>query len=228
LIVIPQRCNGALRSGHGGYSAGVFAGLLAGPAEVNLRRPVPLETPLDVERSADGARVLEGETVIADVVAGGELALEVPRVSPVQAREAAAGYRGTGLDEFARCYVCGPDREDAFGVFAARVGDREVVASPWTPPAWVADHEGRARPEHVWAALDCPTYYASYLDGAAMSFLVRLQVRIDAPVAVDEEHVVVAWPLGVDGRKRHAGAAVLDRDGALLAVAQGLLVEPRH
>jgi hypothetical protein len=79
----------------------------------------------------------------------------------------------------------------------------------------------------VWAALDCPTYYASYLDGPKLSFLVRLQVRIDAPVAVGEEHVVLAWPLGVDGRKRHAAAAVLDGDGAVLALARGLLVEPR-
>ena len=150
----------------------------------------------------------------------------MPRVSPEEAREAAAGYRGTGLDEFAQCYVCGPEREDAFGVFPARVGDREVVASPWTPPAWTADDEGRARPEHVWAVLDCPTYYASYLDGPQWSFLVRLQVRIDAPVAVGEEHVVVAWPLGVEGRKRHAAAAVLDRDGALLALGRGSWSSP--
>ena len=226
-MVIPQRCNGGLHSGNGGYSAGVFAQVLTGPAEVNLRSPVPLDTPLDVERTDAGARVLHGETVVAEVVAGGELALDVPRVSPEEAREAAAGYRGTGLDEFAQCYVCGPEREDAFGVFPARVGDREVVASPWTPPAWTSDDEGRARPEHVWAVLDCPTYYASYLDGPQWSFLVRLQVRIDAPVAVGEEHVVVAWPLGVEGRKRHAAAAVLDRDGALLALGRGLLVEPR-
>ena len=149
-MVIPQRCNGGLHSGNGGYSAGVFAQLLTGPAEVNLRRPVPLDTPLDVERTDAGARVLHGETVVAEVVAGGELALDVPRVSPAEAREAAAGYRGTGLDEFAQCYVCGPEREDAIGVFPARVGDREVVASPWTPPAWTSDGEGRARPEHVW------------------------------------------------------------------------------
>lgn len=226
-MVIPQRCNGALHSGNGGYSAGIFARLLDGPAAVNLRRPVPLDAPLDVERTGAGTRVLDGETVIAEVVAGGELALDVPRVSPGEAREAAAGYRGTGLDEFAQCYVCGPEREDAFGVFAARVRDREIVASPWTPPAWTADDEGWTRPEHVWAALDCPTYYASYLDGPQLSFLVRLQVRIDAPVAVGEEHVVVAWPLGVEGRKRHAASAVLSHDGAVLALARGLLVEPR-
>jgi hypothetical protein len=226
-MLVPHRCNGALNSGQGGYCAGVFAQLVEGPAAVNLRRPVPLDTPLDVERSAEGARILDGETVLAEVVAGEDVALDVPRVSPAEAREAAAGYRGTGLDEFARCYVCGPERADAFGVFPARVGNRDVVASPWTPPAWTAGDDGSTRPEHVWAALDCPTYYASYLGGPMLSFLVRLQVRIDGPVAVGEEHVVVAWPLRVDGRKRHAAAAVLDRDGAVLALAQGLLVEPR-
>ncbi len=42
-LSIPARFNGPLDSGNGGYCAGLVAGLVEGPAEVNLRRPVPLD-----------------------------------------------------------------------------------------------------------------------------------------------------------------------------------------
>jgi hypothetical protein len=39
------------------------------------------------------------------------------------------------------------------------------VAAPWVPDDTLADpDEGYVRPEFLWAALDCPGYYAS-LDG---------------------------------------------------------------
>ena len=60
-----------------------------------------------------------------------------------------------------------------------------------------------------------------------MSVLAQLTARIDAPIVAGEEHVVIAWPLESDGRKRHAGSAVLSADGHSLAVARALLIEPR-
>ncbi len=114
-------------------------------------------------------------------------------------------------------------------MFAGAVEGREVVASPWTPPSWTADAAGHVLPEFVWAVLDCPTYFALYMDGELpMSVLGRLSARIDAPVLAGEEHVVIAWPMESDGRKRHAGAAVLSPDGEALAVARALLIEPRE
>ena len=69
-------------------------------------------------------------------------------------------------------------------------------------------------PEFVWAVLDCPTYFALYMDGELpISVLARLTARIDAPVVAGEEHVVIGWPLETEGRKRHAGSAVLSADG---------------
>jgi hypothetical protein len=60
-----------------------------------------------------------------------------------------------------------------------------------------------------------------------LSMLVRQSTRIDAPIASGKEHVVMAWPIETDGRKRHAGAAILNADGDVLAVSRALLVEPR-
>ena len=207
---IPSRFNGPLESGNGGYCSGVIAGFVEGSAEVSLRRPVPLDTPLDVVREDDGSvRVLDGETVVAEALPA-ELDVEVPAaVSPQEARPAAARYRGLPDGVFSRCFVCGRAREDAFGVFAGAVEGRQLVASPWTPPPWTADAAGRVLPEFVWAVLDCPTYFAAYMDQElTLSVLARLAARIDAPVVAGEEYVVIAWPIETDGRKRHAGSAV--------------------
>jgi hypothetical protein len=225
-LEIPGRFNGPLKSGQGGYSAGAIAGFLAGVAEVSLRKPVPLDSPLAVVRVGVGVRVQDGEQLIAEGRATPEFEIEVPDpVTPAQAREATARYRGSADGEFSRCFVCGRARDDAFGVFAGAVEGRDVVASPWTPRSWTADQGGHVSPEFVWAVLDCPTYFALYPDSLPMSVLAQLTARIDAPVVAGEEHVVMAWPIGMDGRKHHARSAVLSADGEVLAVARGLMIQ---
>jgi hypothetical protein len=226
---IPRRFNGPLDSGNGGYCSGLIASFIEGPAEVSLRSPVPLDTSLEVARETDGTvRVLDGEAAVAEGVPA-ELDVEVPApVSPQEAHLAAARYRGLSDGVFSRCFVCGRAREDAFGVFAGAVEGRQLVASPWTPPAWTADADGRVLREFVWAVLDCPTYFAVHIDQElTLSVLARLAARIEAPVVAGEEHIVVAWPIETAGRKRNAGAAVLSREGEALAVARALLIEPR-
>lgn len=229
-LSIPARFNGPLASGNGGYSAGVVAGFLGGAAEVSLRSPVPLDTPLDVVRENGSVRVLDGDTLVAEARPLPELEVEVPEpVSPEVAHRAAQRYRGLPDGPFSRCFVCGRAREDSLGVFAGEVEGRELVASPWTPPPWAAGESGHVLPELVWAVLDCPTFFAAYLgEELPISFLVRLGARIGAPVIAGEEHVVIAWPAGSDGRKRRAGSAVLSREGEVLAAAEALMVEPRQ
>ena len=175
-------------------------------------------------------QVLDGEALVVEARSAPGLDVEVPApVSPHEAHLAAARYRGLSDGLFSRCFVCGRARKDAFGVFAGAVEGRQLVASPWTPPSWTADAAGRVLPEFVWAVLDCPTYFALYTNGELpMSVLARLTARIDAPVVAGEEHVVIAWPIETDGRKRHAGSAVLAPDGEALAVAHALLIEPRE
>jgi hypothetical protein len=229
-LSIPARFNGPLDSGNGGYCSGVVASFVDGPAEVSLRSPVPLETPLEVVAGESGSvRVLDGETLVAEARPAAALDLEVP--APVAldgARAAMKRYRGLDTGPFRCCFVCGRAREDAFGVFAGKVEGRDLVASAWTPPESAADGQGHVRPELVWAVLDCPTYFAAYLDDdLGLSFLVRFAARIDAPVIAGREHVAIAWPIESEGRKRRAGSAVMTPEGKVLAVADALLVEPR-
>ncbi len=227
---VPAAFNGPVDSGNGGYCSGVVAGFVEGLAEVSLRAPVPLDTPLDVVPETDGSvRVYDGEAVIAEArpVAGIDLEIPAP-VSPDEARLAAAYYRGLADGVFSHCFVCGLAREDAFGVFAGAVEGRQLVASPWRPPAWTADRGGVVLAEFIWAVLDCPTYFALYQDQELpLSMLARFAARIDGPVVAGEEHVVIGWPIEIDGRKHHAGSAVLSTSGEVLAVARALLIGPR-
>jgi hypothetical protein len=229
-LSVPGRFNGPLESGHGGYCSAVFAGFLDGSAEVTLRSPVPLDASLEIRREDGSVAVLDGETLVAEAAQMPELDLEVPEpVSLEEARAAKAHYRGATDGLFSHCFVCGPAREDAFGVFAGAVEGRELVASPWTPPEWTTDDDGQVFPEFVWAVMDCPTYFAVYRDEELpMSFLGRMTARIDASVAAGQEHVVMAWPIATDGRKQHAGAAVVSGSGEVQAAARVLMIEPRE
>ena len=229
-LTIPDRFNGPLESGNGGYVSGAVAELLGGVAEVSLRSPAPLDRPLDLARDNGTVRVLDGETLIAMGTAAENLELEIPApVGVEEAREAAGRYRGVPDGLFARCFVCGPAREDGFGVFAGEVEGRELVASPWTPPAWTAGEDDTVRPEFVWSVLDCPTYFAAHIGRElTVAFLANFAARIDAPVTAGEEHVVIAWPVELDGRKLNAGSAVLSADGQVLARARALLIAARE
>ena len=228
-LSIPRRFNGPLGSGHGGYCSGVIAEFAEGQPEVTLRSPVPLDTELDVSLEDDGsARVMDRETLVAEAQPAAVLELEVPEpVSVDEARLAKSRYRGKPDDLFGRCFVCGRGREDALGVFAGAVEGRDVVASPWTPPDWAADDAGHVLPEFVWAVLDCPTYFATHMEGEmSAAVLARISAEVLGPVEIGAEHVVIGWPIEVDGSKHHAGSAVFSAAGELLARARALMIEP--
>lgn len=229
-LSIPQRFNGPLESGNGGYCAGLFAALVDEQAAVNLRRPVPLEAPLESVPIGGGeVHVKHGGELIAEVQPAPAPALEVPDpVDPGRARAAAARYRGAARGVFSKCFVCGRARPDSLGVFAGQVGERPLVASPWAPPDWSVGEDDAVRPELVWSVLDCPTVFAAFLDSDAdpIAYLVRFNVELLRPVAAGEEHVVVGWPVARDGRKHRAGSAVFSADGEVLARAEALMIEP--
>jgi hypothetical protein len=231
-VVIPRRYNGPPDSGNGGYSCGVLAGLVDAPAvEVTLRAPPPLERELRVEER-DGALVaLDGETVVAEARPT-ELELGTPEPVPMAAAieaDAGSSYRDAEGHWFDTCFVCGPSRAEGDGLrmFPGLLPDGVHHATRFRPDASLADAAGLVRGEVVWAALDCPTSapIADWDDRRPPSVLARLAARIDAPLHAGREYLVLSWPLGEDGRKRTAAAALYDEGGTPLAVSRALWIE---
>jgi hypothetical protein len=226
-LVIPARFNGPPDSGHGGYSAGLAAGLVEGPAEVSLRAPPPLDTPMPVERDAGSVRVVhEGNLVLEARPA----AVDVDVPEPVSAESAAAAEpRSPFLEDshpFPSCFACGPRRAEGDGLrlFAAPIEGRDVFAAAWTPASEFGS-EGSVEPLFIWAALDCPSCAPALADAEAPIVLASLAAELRAPVAVGEPHVVGSWRIEREGRKRWNGVALWDSSGTVCAAGRALWIE---
>jgi hypothetical protein len=223
-LVIAGRFNGPEGSGNGGYTCGLVAARVGpGAVEVTLRRPPPLDRPLAVLRSHRGVQVLDGDEVVAEGRPADGVDVEVPApVSGEQAARAASRYTGFEEHHFPTCFVCGPARGEGDGlrVFAGPVEGRDgVVAAPWAPR--------EVRPELVWAALDCPGAFAVGWAERGETVLGRMAADVSALPEPRERCVVMAWPLGEDGRKLYAGTALLGDDGRVLGRARQTWIVPR-
>ena len=241
-IVIPSRFNGPPDSGNGGYSCGLVARALGGgPAEVMLKAPPPLDRALAVEREDGVVRVRDGEILVAEGRRA-QVDLDVPPLSVTREEAAAAEGRGPFVDPaahpFPSCFVCGPTREpgDGLRIFAGPVEGvaadaTPIFAAPWTPSPSLAGPDGVLPDEVVWAALDCPTSGPVANDPERPGFLPivlgRLAARVDRPVVAGQPHLVLAWELSVEGRKREAAAALYTEAGELCAVSRALWIELR-
>ena len=216
MTTIDARYNGPPGSGNGGYTAGMVAALLgAQAAEVTLRAPPPLGRPL----RWDGSRLWDGDAVVAE---GHVTTVDVeppPPVTFAAAEEASRRYPGFEEHAFPTCYVCGPEREDGLRIFAAPVDGLDVVAAPWVP--------AEVAPELVWAALDCPGAIAVGWAGRGVFVLGRIAAEVVGLPRVGERCVVVAAPLGEDGRKLFAATALYGEDGRLLGRALETWIVPR-
>lgn len=191
---------------------------------------MPLDEELEVRVEGEEARAFAGdELVIEAVVAPALASWDAPTVGVEEARAAAARFAPPADGTFDRCFVCGRARhDDGFGVFPGAVEGTDFFAAPWTPPAWAADADGEVLPEFVWAALDCPGYFAVYGNDLALAFLARQQSALHAPIRAGVEYVAVGRPLERDRRKGFAATAILDSGGAVLAQSEQLLIEPRQ
>ncbi len=221
-LVIAPRFRGPPDSGNGGYVCGIIAAAIGSPVCVRLKHPPPLDTPMTLERDEDGHlwRLLNGDTVVAEARPD-HCDIDVPR-PPDRAEAESASLRYMGFIEhpFPGCFVCGPRRpaDDGLRIFTGPLTDGTLVAAPWVPDASLAGPDGLVRPEFLWAALDCPGYFATPLAGKR-ALLGELSVRIERPLRPGAACVVTGWKRHAEGRKHFVGTAVFGPDGVLAARA---------
>jgi hypothetical protein len=101
-------------------------------------------------------------------------------------------------------------------LFPGRIPQTDAVACSWTPyPSSEADLTVPA--EIMWAALDCPGIWALILatppDSTERALTGSIAAHLIHPVKAGQQYVVVGWPLGREGRKLYAGAAICSPDG---------------
>ena len=231
-ITIARRFCGPPTSGNGGYTCGRLAAFVDGPAEITLRMPPPLDTPLTVER-ADGVVTLRhGAQRVGEARAAPAFTLDVP-APPAWDEAVAAGRRYNGFRDhaYATCFVCGPKRKSGDGlcIYCGPWKDGRV-AGTWTPDASLDDGHGFVAPEFLWAAIDCPGSWSvigrddadAPVKAVPSSMLLgRLTGNLSGRLRVGEASTVIGWCVGVEGRKYHVGTAVHARDGTRVAASLG-------
>lgn len=232
LTVAPRFC-GPPASANGGYFTGLVAALSDAPVRVRLRRPPPLAAAMPADVLADG-RILvrHGDELVAEARPDTLQLAVPPTVSRVAALAASLRYRGLQQHVFPRCFVCGTQRArgDGLRIFAGEVEGRSepgLVASPWIPDASLALGDGKVAPQFMWAALDCPGYFAVAPDGR-VALLAEHLARIERRLRIDEPAVAIGWRIGGEGRMHQAGTALFGEDGELVACAHALWIEPRR
>ncbi|HKZ72484.1 MAG TPA: hypothetical protein VJ011_00385 [Steroidobacteraceae bacterium] len=229
LVVAPRFC-GPPASANGGYIAGLFASIASGTVAVRLLKPPPLAVELQVHEAAGGSLELRhGDEVVA--LASPATLDVVPPAAPtyLEALSASTHHTDPAANPFPTCFVCGPQRArgDGLRIFAGPLPrEPRTVAAPWTPDASLDQGDGKVRAEFMWAALDCPGYFAASADSRLM-LLGEFTAHVDRRVHVDERCIIVAWSIASSGRKHVVGSALYDDNGEPCARARAVWIEPR-
>lgn len=219
-LTIDRHYRGPLHSGNGGYTAGRLAAYVGGSAEVTLLLPPPLDRPLAVAEEDGRFLLLDGEALVAEARAGAP-AVDAPApVTLVEAEDAASHHVRFGGENFSECFSCGARPDDGLCIHVGPVVGRDLHAAPWTAR--------EVSPEVIWAAIDCAGAYAVGGPGRGEVVLGRMAAEIVRLPEEGEQCIVVAWPLGEEGRKLYAGTALMSGDGELLAIARQTWIAPKE
>lgn len=225
-MTVPGRFCGPPGTANGGYLSGRLAALVgAGSVSVRLRRPIPLDRELDVQPAAGGVELYAGEELLASA-APAELDLAVPPPpSLAEAAAAAAALPPRTNHPFPECFGCGPAREpgDAVRSLVGPLPDRpDLWAGVFRPTARLPSADGEAATETVWAALDCPSFQPLAPVDDRPHVLGTITARQDRPVRLDTDHVLLAWVLDGEGRRKTSASALVAPDGEVCARARAI------
>lgn len=218
-ITISRRFRGPLRSGNGGVAAGLAAQLLDGPAAVRIRRPPPIEVPLEV-RCGEPSQVLHQREVVLEVRPGTH-ALDPPVDADALSRTFDRGSFPVAEDHAApECFVCGK-RSDGLRIAPRHLPGTDLWATVWSPDGSVSSDGTTVDSHVVWGALDCPAGFAVARYGVQrLGFfpaLTDITAAIHRSVPVGQPLAVIGWMIDRDERRINGGTAIFDTDGNLLA-----------
>lgn len=217
-IIIDARHNGPPGTGNGGWTAGLIgARLPRSRGEVTLRKPPPLETPIQVVDIADGLQVVDPRGEV--IATARQRDADIPAVSAVsadEAREASKRYPGYGQHHFPTCYVCGPERPDGLRIFPGPVGEGRTAA--------IFEVPDQVDPVMIWAALDCPGGW-TVIESDAPWVLGRIAAIVDELPGPGDECVVVGEVVTRHGRKAVVRTSLYAPLGGLLARAEATWIK---
>lgn len=232
-MLISHHFHGPPDSGNGGYTCGLIAEALDFTPQITLHKPIPLDSPLQLQAVADGHyQLLENDSLIASIQAG-DCSFAPPAPISFEAAEAASrqyiGHQQTLA--YPTCFVCGKQRAAGQGlhIFAGAVPNSQYFAAPWLPDTSLPSKEDASLPaRYIWAALDCPGAYAAMGNEVKNLLLGRMTARQYHPLRPGEKSIIMAWLIAHEGRKYVSGTALYDNNGRCIAKAIATWIEVKE
>ena len=213
---------------NGGVVCGTLAEALGpGPATVRLERPIPIESQLSLEVVADAVELRDrvgDRLAVARRAEPLDLdAIGLPAFAGTEAASGTVSVVPRHEHPAAGCFVCGPQHPSGLDLQPGPVADGICLATTLHLRDDLAlGEEGEVTLPVVWAAMDCPGWYAGC--GGEMALLGTMTAQQFAPVRSGDDVVVQAWRRARDGRKVSVGAALYATDGTLLAAAEAVWI----
>ena len=230
-VSIAKRFSGPTHFGNGGYCSGRFAQQLAlAPgegAEIRLLKPVPLQTPLQIEHLDGEVHIMQGETRVANAIRKQQQLVVPAPPSAAEADEAGTRFICRHYHPWPQCYVCGNQRAagDGLCIFPGATRDGQQVAAVWQPYPALCDSSGNISTEHIWAALDCPAYYAGMINrNAKPALLGTMWASVLQPIPANQPLIIQGWPLQSSERKLMCGTAIRSIGGECLALSTSVWI----
>ncbi len=158
------------------------------------------------------------------------LDFEIPGPPGEDELEAAAmSFPGPSGHPIPGCFVCGTERGpgDGLCIYPGESPHRDVMVAEWVSGEEFADEHGHVDERFIWAALDCPSYFA-LLEPRPLALLARLAGRIERPVTPGDRLRITAWELRREGRKHFSATVIHDDAGEVVALAQALWIEVKE
>lgn len=229
VLTLPETLCGPPDCANGGIVAGLLAAGLDGPAEVTLRRPVPLGEEIRIQRHGEDAFLLRlGTEVLA--LAQRATSPAPPMTVPTWADAlcATAMRPPAETHPFPTCFVCGPCRDagDGLCILPGPLRALDGVAAPWIPRGDIADERGIVRPEYLWAALDCPGGHAALRGRRPRPIVLgRITADVRPGLRLGEPCIATGWRIASHDRRHIVGTALYGADGTCHGTARATWFE---
>ena len=228
-VIFPPRFVGPMTEwANGGVVCGTLAEALgAGPATVRLERPIPIESELQLEHVAGVVELRAAEGQRLAVARSAEpldlAAIGLPPFTGLDSAAVTVSVVPRDTHPAGGCFVCGPQHPSGLDLQPGPLPDSSCLATTLHVRQDLAlGPDGVVTPPVVWAAMDCPGWYAGC--GGQMALLGTMTAQQFAPVRCGDDLVVQAWSRKREGRKALVGSALWSSTGSLLAVAEAVWI----
>lgn len=221
-ISFDNRHRGPFSSVNGGFLTGTLLDAAAmSQGVVRLRRPVPLDEPVNLFAEDGWAAIRHCDQTLAETIPV-DFGITETGFVPI---EEAKGSRDAGLDlgMFADCFVCGRGQPDGLGVEPKLLDDGRFLAV-WNPARSNLIEDELVPARYLSSVLDCPGGFAAMYQAQRLAVTGSMKTRIDFLPRSDQRLIVVGEAGPQVGRRLHATTTIFTESGAVVATSEAIWV----